>query len=436
MNEAQIWDNKSRLTGDVFGASQVGVFDFVPRIGFKEYWYPGIEAKLVRDKPRALTMLGEDIIFFSDQNKKVVAVSDYCPHRGARFSGGTRLTPGGGPEPGRHNNEFRGFLTCPYHGFTFDGGSGECVAALTEGPDSKLVSKLRVRAYPTVEVRGIVFVWMGKTTPVPIEEDIPEYFFDDDVMVETYVRRWDLNWSLTIENSHDSHAVKIHRGSLRRLWNRSLFRKSAGYHGKMRISKEEPSYIYIGASEEARAPQQAFYPGVNHKWPQHVWFQLRSNTRRRKSPPPQFDPKRPGYTALYQLPAWVSPSGTGKHCHLRMCVPINEDVTRMWTFTCTRKSFFRGPIQQLIWKLYYNIVHIYQVPQGTNEMEDMPVQSVGCLDPNRPQKLGASDGGLIYWRRRMPMRSRDALLVWKRDTEQLMREIEQTEDQEAVEMPV
>jgi hypothetical protein len=284
-------------------------------------------------------------------------------------------------------------------------------------------------------MKGIVFVWMGQTAPVPLKDDIPDYFFDDDVIVETYVRRWDLNWSLTIENSHDSHAVKIHRGSLRRFWNRALFNRSPGYHGKMKITKEEPSYIYIGASEEARAPQQAFYPGVGHKWPQHTWWKFRTAARRRKNPRPGFDPNRPGYTALYQLPAWVSPSGSGITCHLRMCVPINEDVTRMWTFTLTRKSFYPG-WKRILWKLYYNFVHIYQTPQGTNEMEDMPVQSVGCLDPYRPQKLGASDGGLIYWRRRMPLRSRDAQLVWNRNTDAMMREIEQTEEQEAVEMPV
>jgi len=422
-----------RGQGDVFGASQVGVFEYVPRLGYREYWYPGIEGKLVKDKPRALKILGEDVIFFRDENGKVAALTDFCPHRGARFSGGARRTAGGGPEPGRHNDEFKGYLTCPYHGFTFDG-TGECVAALTEGPDSGLVSKLRARNYPTVELKGIVFVWMGKTAPVPIETDIPSYFYDEDVVTETYVRRWALNWSLTIENSHDSHAVKIHRGSLRRVFSRSIFRRSAGYHGRMRVAKEADSYIHITSAEQARAPTQAFYPRIGKKWPQRTWFMLRKGGRRGGAGK-QFDADRPGYTGLYQLPAWVSPNGSGDRCHLRMAVPVTADITRMWTFTLTRRSFWPG-WKIILWKLDYHLRHIYQLPQGTNELEDMPVQSVGCLDPDRPQKLGATDVGLIFWRRRMPFKSRDAQLVWQQDSRTVLQQIEELETLEAIEMPV
>ena len=292
MNE-NIRNGNGATKPEVFGASQVGVFDFVPRVGYREYWYPGVEAKLIKRKPVALKILDEDIVFFRDKDGKVAALTDYCPHRGARFSGGFRRTGGGGPEPGRHNDEFSGYLTCPYHGFTFDG-TGECVAALTEGPDSGLVSRLRAQAYPTVELKGIVFVWMGKTAPVDIKDDIPDYFFDDDVMVETYIRRWDLNWSLTIENSHDSHAVKIHRGSLRRVWTRGIFRKSAGFHGRMRIAKEGENYIHITASADSHAGTTAFYPRIGKSWPQKTWFMVKKSGRStRQGARKQFDQNRP-----------------------------------------------------------------------------------------------------------------------------------------------
>jgi phenylpropionate dioxygenase-like ring-hydroxylating dioxygenase large terminal subunit len=274
------------------------------------------------------------------------------------------------------------------------------------------VGKLRAQKYPTEEFKGIVFVWMGETEPVPIEEDIPWYFNDPDVIVETYVRRWDMNWSLTVENSHDSHAVKIHRGSLRRLWTRGLFNKSAGYHGGMRIAKEGENFIHISATHDAQAGQQGFYPALNSNWPKHVWWKFRGGRRGKTGK--TFDPDRPGYTGLYQLPAWVSPSAAGDRCHLRCAVPISENVVRMWTFTLTRHSFWPGWINRLRWKLDYHLRHVYQLPQGTNEMEDMPVQSVGCLDPDLPQKIGASDVGLIFWRRRMPLKSRDAQLVWSK----------------------
>ena len=125
---------------DVAGASQIGPFDYCPKLGFREYWYPGIEARKVRRTPVHLTMLGDDLVLFRDGAGKVVALSDWCPHRGARLSLGVC--------------EFKGTVTCPYHGYVFDG-TGQCVAGLIERPDSPFVGKLRAHAYPTEERMGI-----------------------------------------------------------------------------------------------------------------------------------------------------------------------------------------------------------------------------------------------------------------------------------------
>jgi phenylpropionate dioxygenase-like ring-hydroxylating dioxygenase large terminal subunit len=410
-----------------YGASQIGVFDLVPRLGYREYWYPGILDKDVGRKPISLTMLGEDLVFFRNENGEVAALTDYCPHRGARLSGGWRRTPGGGPAAGKLNNEFKGFITCPYHGFTFNG-KGECVAALTDGPHSRLQPSIKARHCPTRTHWGVVFVWMGQTEPVPLEDDIPHYFFDDDVMGEIYIRRWDLNWTLTIENSHDSHAVKIHRGSIRRLFSRGLFRYSAAYHGAMKIAKETDKYIHITSAESERAPQSAYYEGLKAKWPQHVWWRFMKGGRGRGGK--SFDPDRPGYTGVYELPMWVSPSGSGDRCHLRAAVPIDELSSRMWTFTLTRKSFWRG-WRRLWWKILYNTSHLYQLPQGTNELEDMPVQAIGALDPDMPQKVGASDVAIIAWRRRMPLKSRDAQRLWGAHRDEALEAVAGAEREEA-----
>src|SRR5438128_2142380 len=39
-----------------YGASQVGPFDYCPKLGFREYWYPAIEARQVRHRPVYLKM--------------------------------------------------------------------------------------------------------------------------------------------------------------------------------------------------------------------------------------------------------------------------------------------------------------------------------------------------------------------------------------------
>ena len=88
-------DTINRANGDLladhtvqeaYGASQVGPFDYCPKTGFREYWYPGIEASKVRGAPVHVTMLGDDLVMFRNDAGKVVALSDWCPHRGARLS--------------------------------------------------------------------------------------------------------------------------------------------------------------------------------------------------------------------------------------------------------------------------------------------------------------------------------------------------------------
>ena len=149
------------------GASGIGVHDFVPETGYREYWYPGVMAADIGKKPVALRLLEEQVVFFRDTKNEVVALSDICPHRGAFLSGGIGKAP--------MNDEFKGFIVCPYHGYTFDG-EGQCVAALTDGPESKLAPKLRNRKYPTRTIHGVVWIWMGVTEPVPLEEDLPPSF--------------------------------------------------------------------------------------------------------------------------------------------------------------------------------------------------------------------------------------------------------------------
>ena len=77
------------------GASQIGPFDYVPPMGFREYWYPGVYKKEVgAKKPAYVKIMGEDIVFFRGKADKVYALFDWCPHRSARLSQGQSLFTG------------------------------------------------------------------------------------------------------------------------------------------------------------------------------------------------------------------------------------------------------------------------------------------------------------------------------------------------------
>jgi phenylpropionate dioxygenase-like ring-hydroxylating dioxygenase large terminal subunit len=141
-----------------------GVMDIrtlIPLTGLKEYWYPVVAASDVKKKPVLLKRLGVDLVAFRGKTGEVVIFHNACPHRGAFLSEGSCT--------------FKGFLTCFYHGYTFDE-HGECVAVLGEGPESPMVGKVQTRVYPTVTYKGVVFAWMGDGEPAPLAESIPEEF--------------------------------------------------------------------------------------------------------------------------------------------------------------------------------------------------------------------------------------------------------------------
>lgn len=53
---------------EAWGASQIGPFDFVPPLGFREYWYPALWTKDVGAKtPKHVDLLGENIVFFREK---------------------------------------------------------------------------------------------------------------------------------------------------------------------------------------------------------------------------------------------------------------------------------------------------------------------------------------------------------------------------------
>ena len=124
----------------------------LPLFGFRNYWYPIIESRRVRNGPVSVRILGEDIVLFPTKDGKVAALVDRCPHRGVMLSRGRILFPG--------------TLSCGYHGWTFNG-QGECLAAIVEGPDSRVPGKVHVRAYPTEERFGIVWAFLGEGDPPP-----------------------------------------------------------------------------------------------------------------------------------------------------------------------------------------------------------------------------------------------------------------------------
>ncbi len=115
---------------------------------FRRFWLPlFLSSELPENDgpPLRTRILGEDLVGYRDSNGHVGVVDMYCPHRRAPLFYG--------------RNEECG-LRCVYHGWKFNA-EGTCVDMPSEPPDSDFKDRLIIKAYPTYEVGGLVWIYMG-----------------------------------------------------------------------------------------------------------------------------------------------------------------------------------------------------------------------------------------------------------------------------------
>lgn len=114
-------------------------------------WWPVAAADEVGGAPLAVTLLGQALVLWRDDQGQVHALADRCPHRGARLSLGKVVA---------------GQLQCPYHGWRFDG-TGRC-GAIPALPGFDPPSSHAARRYPLTQAHGMLWVCLGEPAyPAP-----------------------------------------------------------------------------------------------------------------------------------------------------------------------------------------------------------------------------------------------------------------------------
>jgi phenylpropionate dioxygenase-like ring-hydroxylating dioxygenase large terminal subunit len=126
-------------------------------------WHPVLRSSAVRDGPVAAELLGHRLAVFRDTAGAVHTLDDRCPHRGTALSLGTVAG---------------GQLSCPYHGWTFDG-SGRCLRIPSLGSGPSIPEGASATAYAAAEVAGLVWVNLDREAdpatirPLPTAAGVP-----------------------------------------------------------------------------------------------------------------------------------------------------------------------------------------------------------------------------------------------------------------------
>jgi phenylpropionate dioxygenase-like ring-hydroxylating dioxygenase large terminal subunit len=105
-----------------------------------------------------------------------------------------------------------GCLTCPYHGWRFDG-DGACVEIPSNDPRLPVPPRAHVASVLVGEAYGLVWVCVGMPrAPIP---ELPEAEDDDYTLIHELIETWRASAPRIIDNGLDvSHVAWVHRNSV------------------------------------------------------------------------------------------------------------------------------------------------------------------------------------------------------------------------------
>ena len=125
----------------------------------RRYWIPVVLADELRagGPAKRVQLLGERLVAYRTTRGAAGLIGEFCPHRGASLYFG-RVEAAG--------------MRCVYHGWQY-GMDGQCLDMPNEPADSNFKNKIKLRAYPTREQAGVVWIYMGPPEKQPPPPEYP-----------------------------------------------------------------------------------------------------------------------------------------------------------------------------------------------------------------------------------------------------------------------
>jgi nitrite reductase/ring-hydroxylating ferredoxin subunit len=130
-------------------------------------WFVVAEsAAIAPGEVRALYYFGRDLVLYRTESGAARMMDAHCPHLGAHLAVGGRVE--------------QDCIRCPFHGWKFDGQSGEC-AEIPYGDITRIPPRAHGRSYPTLERNHMIWAWYHAEQGEPFY-DVPEVpeFHDAD----------------------------------------------------------------------------------------------------------------------------------------------------------------------------------------------------------------------------------------------------------------
>lgn len=257
---------------------------------FRRYWIPALLASEV-PKPNSpqvrVRLLGEDLIAYRDTDGVVGLVDAYCPHRRAPMFFG--------------RNEHCG-IRCAYHGWKFDR-TGACVDMPSEPVGTPMQAKVWIKAYPTLELGGLIWTYMG---PPDLQPPPPDFEWLRAPATHRHVSKTfeHCNYLQALEGGLDTaHSSFVHNN---RLDDPNMLRSR---DTRPKIDVQPTDYGYYYTSERRIDEARRYLRVYRYVMPTQ---QMRSNVMGRSGEPAKL-PKTDGHI-------WV---------------PIDDETTFVYNWMCS-----------------------------------------------------------------------------------------------------
>ena len=220
-------------------------------------WYLICPSDELKNKIVKKRILGEDIIFFRNQDGDVSALEDRCCHRNVNLSLGYL-----------NSNT----IVCGYHGWEYDK-NGSCVKIPSQFPGDKIPPTAKIKSYPVKDFNKWVWVFLGdEEKSIQINPtDIPE-MNEWPYTYKAYTFKADLE--STAESLIDPyHIAYVHRNSIKSFMGQ-IKESPADFNLKVLDDGIEGFYrrtnvgtkaekVYFGDDENIGTRIRFYYPNIS-----------------------------------------------------------------------------------------------------------------------------------------------------------------------------
>ncbi len=347
---------------------------------FRRYW---IAAGYSVDfkpggQPKAVRLLGEDLVMFRDDDGRMGLLGLRCSHRLTSLEYG-RVEDGG--------------LRCPFHGWLYDV-DGHCIDQPAEPEGSTFKDRVHHLSYPCEELGGVVFAYMGPADKKPL---LPRY----EVLVREDGGRshyFDIsggNYLQHLEGAVDTaHFSYLHQFN----WSKTkhLVRK----FNTPEMDFEETDWGIRHTSDLPHVAYNNMLRVYTHFFMPAGFMLLRGNF------------ESGGREGIVKNQAWFTPIDDSNTLRLNVSWAPDASLLRQVTDQMVpgqvvpgaKGSFeaFERPVTKDYYRDYYNVDTIHGIPMNHFRAQDIMVnESQGDMCDRTMEHLGAQDHIVTMMRRIM-----------------------------------